>query len=463
MTLERLFLATFALFGFGTNSFPIADNSALIHLRTGRIIADGGGIPRVDPYSVTAGGHPWVVQSWLPEWTYGWLWRLGGLHWVVLEQAVLGALIGWIVALIARAGSPLRTAAAAGLALGVGAPFWTPRPLLVGILAFALLIFTVERLASPLWIIPILWIWVNSHGSFVLGGLWLCAVIVGTALDARSFPEAWTRFGRYALTFALGLGVAMLNPIGPRLLSFPLTLGERRSVFRLVVEWSSPDFQSMPGAFALVFLALSALVLVRTRVAFADAIPVVGFFVMSLIAVRNLPMLSPVLAVALSRALASPKPATEVDAYARSPMLPRALAGVLGAAALMFLLTIWSRPALELDRYPVEAVEHLEKAGLLRRGNLAHQDTTGGYLILRDGGEARVFVDDRVDMYPVGVIRDYVRLLRGSSQALEVLERREIDVVLWHQDEPLAAILASSPDWALVFSEADWKVFLRRT
>ena len=61
----------------------------LTHLRTGIDMARGLGIPRMDPYSFTAPGHAWVVQSWLPEWTYGWAYRLGGFRLVLLEQALL--------------------------------------------------------------------------------------------------------------------------------------------------------------------------------------------------------------------------------------------------------------------------------------------------------------------------------------------------------------------------------------
>ena len=64
----------------------------------------GGGIPRTDPYSFTAFGDSWVVQSWLPDWTYGWAHRLGGFRLVLLEQALLIAVLVWLVVRLARAG-----------------------------------------------------------------------------------------------------------------------------------------------------------------------------------------------------------------------------------------------------------------------------------------------------------------------------------------------------------------------
>ncbi|MBV8386727.1 MAG: hypothetical protein JO155_08060, partial [Acidimicrobiia bacterium] len=62
--LEPLFIAAYALFGFRLGARSIGDNSMFVHLRTGMDMVRNGAIPRRDPYSFTAHGHPWVVQSW---------------------------------------------------------------------------------------------------------------------------------------------------------------------------------------------------------------------------------------------------------------------------------------------------------------------------------------------------------------------------------------------------------------
>ena len=107
-TLESLFVATFALLGFGLGTAPIDDNSTFVHLRTGIDMARGAGIPRVDPYSFTAAGEPWIVQSWLAELSYGALHRLGGMGLVVLQQGALMAVLAWLIARLARAGTAMR-------------------------------------------------------------------------------------------------------------------------------------------------------------------------------------------------------------------------------------------------------------------------------------------------------------------------------------------------------------------
>ena len=91
-----------------------------------------GGIPRTDPYSFTSDGHAWVVQSWLGSLVYGVAERRRWAGWVRLEQAVLTG-----AGAARRDAGPHRTAARTArpglLAVGIGAAYWSPRPLPFGL------------------------------------------------------------------------------------------------------------------------------------------------------------------------------------------------------------------------------------------------------------------------------------------------------------------------------------------
>ena len=320
-SLESLFVLAVVLFGYRVGGRPIGDNSMLTHLRTGIDMARTGAIPRRDPYSYTAFGHEWVVQSWFPEWTYGWAFRIGGMELVVFEQALLVALLVWLVVRLARTGSPLRTALAGLTAVGVGAAFWTPRPLLFGLICMALLITVVERRRSPWLLVPILWVWVNSHGSFPLGAVWLGAILVGELVDTRRVPRHDLR---YLWGFVAGLAVSVVNPLGPKLLFFPFTLSEKQESFRNIVEWRSPDFSRAGGYFALSFLVLALLILLRGRPGWRDILPVVGFLGAGLVAARNIGVLGVVLAPALGRAFPGGARRSRPRPWGRRWALPRA-------------------------------------------------------------------------------------------------------------------------------------------
>ncbi len=458
--LESLFVATFVLFGFRLGVRPIGDNSMLTHVRTGIDMVRGLGIPRVDPYSFTAPGHDWVVQSWLPEWTYGWAYRLGGFRLVVLEQAVVIALLAWLVVRLVRAGSPLRTAFGALIVVGIGAPFWSPRPLLFGAVCMALAVTIVESRRSHWWLVPVVWLWVSSHGSFPLGLAWLAARAVGEAFDWRAWPRDAIR---YVGGFVVGLVVAVVNPLGAKLLAFPFTLGDKRQTFERIVEWMSPDFQHAPARVALIFLVLALLLLVRARLSWRDVVPVVAFMAAGLLAVRNLPIAAVVLAPVLGRVLKRPDSLPPLPPVPASrERLNRVFAVALVAAFVVFGLSIRTNDPLRLSGYPIAATDFLEESGLLAAPHrLAHLDFVGNYFELRFGRRVKVFIDDRYDMYPVEVSQDYSNLLRGRPQWQAILQARQIDVVLWDRDLPLTSLLKSTGQWLEIFADGDW-VVLRR-
>ena len=458
--LESLFVATFVLFGFRLGVQPITDNSMFTHLRTGIDMVRSGGIPRTDPYSWTARGTEWVVQSWLPAWSYGWAQRLGGFRLVVLEQALLLAVLAWLMLRLARTGSPSRTALVGVIVIGMAAPFWAPRPLLFGLICMALTVAIVERKRSPWLLVPVVWLWAQSHGSFPLGLAWLAARALGEGLDWKAWPRDSMS---YVGAFAVGLVASVVNPLGYRLLTFPLTLGSKREAFKNIIEWRSPDFQQGASRVALVMLVLALLLLVRARLPWRDVVPVVGFVAFALLAMRNIPVAAIVLAPVLSRTLrrpeSSPAHRADIDSQAR---MNRAMAAVLAAAFLVFGLSIRSHDGLNVKPYPVAAADFLQREGLFADPHrVAHMDFVGNFLELRYGGRAPVFVDDRFDMYPLAVSRDYRELLGARSGSLGILDRRGVDLVLWDKDQPLTNLLRVTGRWEEIFADDDW-VVLRR-
>ncbi|MEJ7765687.1 MAG: hypothetical protein WKF86_09345 [Acidimicrobiales bacterium] len=461
--IDGLFAAAFGLVGLALGARPIGDNSTFVHLRTGIDIVAGRGIPRVDPYSVTAAGSEWVVQSWLPSVAYGLAHRLdaGGGGLLVLNGA-LTALLALLVHRLARAGSPLRTLGSALVAVAVSGPWWSPRPLLFGLACLALMILVVESGRRPWLLLPVAWVWVNSHGSFPLAAVWLVVSALGAAIDEHRLVTARLRAG---LWFAGGLLLACLNPLGPRLLLFPLTLGERQEVFRLITEWKAADFQTAPGFVAALGLAAACMILSRRRLPWAATLPVGAFVLLGLIAQRNLAPAGIVLAPALGMALAlRPEPAKGPEHVPASPARGRGhrlLGALVAVAAALLLVNALAGGALDLQDYPVEVVRQAEQLGAFAPGQVvATQDAVGCYLILRRGRGAGVFIDDRYDMYPVSVSLDYVTLLRGQPGVPDVLDRRGVSSVLWERSRPLVPALVGR-GWREAAGDGRW-VLLQR-
>jgi len=400
------------------------------------------------------------VQSWLPEWTYGWAERLGGFRLVVLEQAVLMAFLAWLILRLAKTGTPSRTALSGVLAIGIAYPYWAPRPLLFGLICMALTVAIVERRRTTWLLVPVVWLWVQSHGSFPLGLAWLGARAVGEAMDWRAWPrEAISYVG----AFAAGLVVSVVNPLGAKLLTFPLTLGDKREQFETIIEWMSPNFQRGNSRVALMFLVPALLLLVRARLPWRDVVPVVAFLAAGLVASRNMPVFAIVLAPVLSRTLKRPEsaPSRRADVASQDRM-NRAVAVVLALAFVLFAASVFSRPPLRLTRYPEVAAAFLEQEGFFAETHrLVHMDFTGNYLEFRYGRTVPVFIDDRYDMFPEQVIYDFFDLSAGRRNWAKILARYDVEVVVWPKGEPLAQLIEDSGDWTVIHRDDTWVAYVR--
>ncbi len=136
---------------------------------------------------------------------------------------------------------------------------------------------------------------------------------------------------------------------------------------------------------------------------------------------------------------------------------------VLVLVGALLVTTGLDKPAWQLSTFPVDAVAWLDQNGLHRDDlHMATPDTVGNYLELVYGDQAHAFVDDRVDMYPKPVIEDFVQLLHGAPGWRAVLDRRDVDLVLWERAAPLTGLMAESSDWRIIYSDPLWVVGCRR-
>jgi hypothetical protein len=297
--------------------------------------------------------------------------------------------------------------------------------------------------------------------------LWLGAVYVGSFLDQKRRPA---ELDRYVVGFVASLVIAVANPLGPRLLTFPLVVQSKQKVFANIVEWKSPNFQSAGELFALVFFCLALVILVKHGAPWRDVLAVVGFLALGLISLRNLGPAAVVLAPALGRALrpadrslltnpAGARPDTVSSGGRPSRVLP----AVLLVAAAIFVIGSYRGSGLKFSSYPVQAERYLASHGLLDGRHIATQDYVGDYRELVEGSSSpsKVFIDDRYDMYPNAVSNDYDILVSGRPQAVAVLNRWDVDVVMWSRSAALPDVLRLAGGWRTVYSDTSWQVLVR--
>lgn len=462
LSLEHVVIAAVTVVGIAATSGRIADNSTFVHLRSGMDILSSGHIPRHDPYSFTAVGQTWVVQSWFAVITYAIAHELGGYKLFILEQMVLSGAIAFMMAVLCRAGTMTRTMLASVCTVTIAYQTWSHRPALFGLLGFAVLVWVVERKKNALWLLPVAWLWVNSHGSFPVGILWLGAYVLGVSIDRRAIDRGALR---YFAVFVGGVLAGAINPLGPSILLFPArAFGARREAFANIGEWMSPNFHSGHGLIWLTALTVALLVLLNARVPWRYTFPVLFLAASTLYSQRNFPIFAIALCPALAALLSASSEERARKEADESKVLPVAAIGLLIVIVAFLVVRVETEKPFDFKGYPVAALDWMRGQGLLAADHrVMAQEITGCYRILRDGKNAHVFMDDRVDMYPPQLSEDYISLIRGDTDPTVVLSRYRIDTVLWRWKAPITQWLAINPGWHQVWSDKDFAVFVRAT
>jgi hypothetical protein len=474
---------------------PIAPNDFWWHLATGRLIVGQGTIPVVDSFSYTQAGQPFFNQSWLAEVLMYALYQFGGLPLLLITQALVIVLAyGLLLRLcIVRSGRLRLSVVLLLLSLPLAFSNWTIRPqsytfpLFVGFLT----ILTEYRLGrtNRLWLLPPLMIlWVNMHGAFVLGLAMIGITFVGEALKWRPTNDErpTTNDGSHAgisssvirppssvlrsLAFwgALSGLATLLNPRGIGVLLYVRNLVGSNSVTQLVEEWAPPTIRDADASGLIFFLFLIALAVVliyaRKRPDLTDMLLLGAFLWLALGATRNIVWFGLVALPPLAAQAATLLPAPSARRAPGSPMLNGLLIGLLGLLLLLGLP--WVKPALLppsvgallAEDTPVAAVEHLRSAPTRPR-HLFHAEAFGSYLIWA-APEQPVFIDTRIELYPYQQWLDYINLGQANNTAA-LLRKYDIDGVLLNKERQvgLVAALRADPTWMVQYEDA-WSIYL---
>lgn len=458
--------------GLALGAGALSDNSFLTHLATGRLIRSTGA-PHEDLFTFVSGGKPIVVQSWLASWIYATLDAIGGGTAIRLFiAAVSGALLLTLWRLSKPAGGLLARVGLVAMAGMVGLLWWNERPQILGFLALALIALVLQPRSgadeaeragagateavvsyrSPWWLVPLFTVWVNVHGSFPLGVAFVGAMIVVRVVSTRSIGR---REGSEVAAVVLGLVIgALVSPYGFEMLTFPVELLGRSESLSLITEWKPLKIvhDGVVDTNNLVFAgeAIAICGLLVWRRSWLRLLVAAVFVGLAFMAVRNVAVAALVLIPLAAPALAglgSPDPTV-------APSRRRSLASG-GIAAALVAAFIVATPAYDLSAYPVAAVDWMQAHGLVGRSDgdnarvLTH-DYDGNYLEWRYGADANAWIDDRAELHPYGVVRDYVYLLSGLGDTDEILDRNPHDVVLWEADSDLGRHLLDDPAYEII-------------
>ena len=471
------------------------------HIRAGQQILAMHSIPRLDRFSSTMNGKPWFAWEWLYDVLVGGLERAAGLNGVVLFTAlIIAGVFAWAFRLLMTRGTSLPLAVVL-LLLAASASmihfFARPHVLswLLTLACFAVLDSTERCSLDPrshergwlLWLLPpLMLVWVNVHGGFVVGFVLIAIFLISATWQWHragegKFDEFLLRLGAakrardLTLVGVVAAAATLANPYGFKLHVHVYRYLSNRFLMDHIDEFQSPNFHGVAqkcfaGLLLITLIALAARV---RELRLSETLVVLFAAYSGLYASRNIPVASLLLILAagpiLTRAI---ERIISADFSARMERIESALQGHLSPVAAI-VLACWiaanggklgATPLMtahfDAKRFPVAAVDYLE--GHQTTGPVLSPDYWGGYLIYRRAPKALVVADDRHDLYGENFFKSYLKMVHVEPGWDELLLRYNVNCLVVPKDSPLANMLGEAPGWKAIYADDVAIIFSRR-
>ena len=468
------------------------------HIRNGEFILATRSVPRTDLFSYTRAGHPWYAWEWLYDLVIAGIHHVAGLNGVVLFTAVIIAATFALLFrfLLRRSGSFAVAVALTLLAAAAAQVHMLARP---HVLSWLFTLLWVEALyrfeegkrSALLWLPPLMLLWVNTHGGFILGLVLLALFGCACIWDSLTAPSEGDRQKIIALagTFCACLAVTLLTPYGYELHIHIYQYLSNGFLMNSINEFMSPNFHASGYGYFELFILLSILgvALGSTRLAATDLLVLLFALHAGLFSARNIPLAAILMSLAtaplwagiLSRGAepgARPRwlgSLLEIvnDISASMAGLEKQFRGHLLAIAALAAGTaivlnggrVCSKQIVSArfnDKLlPVKAAEFIAQKGI--HDHLFNSDGWSGYLIYRLYPGTKVFFDDRHDFYGEAFIKEYLKTANAGWQWREALDKYQVKWVLIATDSPLAGVLKQSRDWRAEYDDGMAIVFAR--
>jgi len=461
------------LVGLGTYAVVIArpfnllnDADTLWHIVAGRWIIEHHALPLHDPFTHTIPGGTWVPHEWLAEIVfaavYDWL-GWGGI--IAATGLATAAAFALLTRALQSSLGPRRAAIGGALAFLLTEEHLLARP---HILALPLLVIWMsavirardESRVPSLALLPVMTLWCNLHGGFVIG-LLFAGLLAGEAVLQASASARWGVIRGWGFFLVLSALAALVTPNGFEAYILPVRMLRMGFALSALVEWQSANFQNFETLEVWIMLAVLGGFSLGLRLPLTRTAMLLLLLHLALSHVRNVELLgiigSLLIAAPLSAQLGSPAGAKTALAAMEQRLSPRLITGAAVAAVLIALGFVSTGTVLDrLDIHPpdkvapVAAVDAARNAGL--NGQVFNSYSFGGYLIFAG---IPTFVDGRADLFGDAFLTRYISAYNAVGNALpELLDQCEVTWTLLEPSSPAVSLLDHLPGWERVYTDA---------
>ncbi|MBK8231600.1 MAG: tetratricopeptide repeat protein [Candidatus Eisenbacteria bacterium] len=466
-----------------TACHALLDPDLWFHLRAGREMAQGSGIPRADTFSYVSAGQPYIDLHWLYQAISYQVYRLGGANGIIcLQMLVAAATFGGLYRLARLSAPPAVAGFLSVAAVALCAERSHPRPeawsflLLVGTQVLAAAHAKGSR--RTIWMLPALFaFWANIEGVFVVG----LVTLGGYALTRPQDRRLWLTLGLSGLATLANpyLLEGSLHPfvlfsrINRSLPVYSQTIGEFLSPFH--GEALHLSMVLFPAYLALIGVLLLTR---RRRPELGHLLLLAAFIYLAVSARRNVALLpliaTPILALWWRESVDAARAHRAIMASRGWRWLCRVAPLCAVALVLRYDLAVVTNQinvAAETNArfgfglapcaFPVEAARF---ARAQRLPGPYFATMAAGDFLLFDQPAERQFIDGRLEVHTEAHYAQYLSIIRGGDAWRAAQERfRFRTLVLPTMEAPaLLAEVSRDPGWAWVYADDTAAVFLRR-
>jgi len=440
---------------------PITDIDTYWHVLIGQEVLDSGRTGGLgNSWSLYVPGQDWITSQWGSEVVmsathqlFGW----SGIVW--LRTLLVLTLLAALAVLLLKRASASTSAVVFALVLVPCLIVLQERPLLASLIFLAWLsgvgydLLTKGR--QPRWfvVLPLVALWANLHGMWVLAPATFALVAITIAVDRNPAKSGRLR-GALILTVVSILG-GCLTSIGIKGLLLPFVF---RSATPQISEWQPVPLTS-PQSFGLAAMFVTLVYLWArspSRVPRSHIIYAIAWCAFGFTAYRNLLpaaiMMAPLAAASLSRTrlLHPRRPAPEQQkaiGVVTAITLIAGLAGLIAATARVDPLAA-AKPLAIAERLAKQPGETRVFNGY----------NTAGVLAAFGGDGIRLAIDGRSDRFGGDYIERYVEAMSLGEGWQDLLRQVDPDAAVIDTSSALAYELTKNQGWTLVMTDGTYSL-----
>lgn len=494
---------------------PAADTYWM--LKTGEVISQLQVVPKIDIFSYTARGQPWINHEWLASVVFYLLYSWGGFSilYVFKTIVIISAYLIAAKSALERTRGDFTSVGLAGLIMVLisgGDLYFDVRAYLFTYLLLASSIYILQRgyygkNPQILYLmVPLTFLWVNTHGGFILSyvlqALYLVvnlSIILSEKYRSGGFKNLLKGAGKSSsgeekiknekqginhrcrplrqggLTLLFSIAIGFINPYGLEIFYYPFSFLGRSFYREHLIEWIPPDYLGVNLLLTITVIIVSILAIIfHKNLRITDFCVTALFTYFAMTVVRHGVLYSIALIPIVSKIFSILGGKIKPQVFGEKDSLKKLS---ITASIIVFILTIilffnfistvnLERLNMERELFPVGGVKFLQLNPL--PGRMYNPYEWGGYFIWKLYPDYMVFIDGRANtVYPESIYRESILSMSGDAGWEKIMDKYNVNFIFCNKylratdNLLLPDKLFKSKNWILIFEDDIELIFIR--